>query len=29
MHFLPPDNCELVTGRISPQVWCRYFEAMA
>ena len=29
MHFLPPDNCEIVTGRISPQGWCRYFEAMA
>jgi hypothetical protein len=28
MHFLPPDNCEIVTGRISPQGWCRYFEAM-
>jgi hypothetical protein len=29
MHFLEPDGCEIVTGRISPQGWCRYFEAMA
>lgn len=28
MHFRPPDSCEIVTGRISPQGWCRYFEAM-
>jgi len=29
MYFLEPDGCEIVTGRISPQGWCRYFEAMA
>jgi hypothetical protein len=29
MHFLEPDGCEIVTGRISPQGWCRYFEAIA
>jgi hypothetical protein len=29
MHFLPPNRCEIVNGRISPQGWCRYFEALA
>ncbi|WP_150117846.1 twin-arginine translocation signal domain-containing protein [Microvirga vignae] len=29
MHFIEPGGCEIVTGRISPQGWCRYFEAMA
>ena len=29
MHFVEPDGCEIVVGLISPQGWCRYFEAMA
>jgi len=29
MHFRPPDGCEIVTGQISPQGWCRYFETLA
>jgi hypothetical protein len=28
-HFVRPNRCEIVTGRISPQGWCRYFEALA
>jgi hypothetical protein len=28
-HFRAPDGCEIVDGRISPQGWCRYFEARA
>jgi hypothetical protein len=27
--FLSPDRCSLVEGEISPQGWCRYFEAKA
>ena len=29
MHFLAPDNCEIVTGQISPQGWCRCFATLA
>lgn len=29
MHFVEPNGCEIVVGRISPQGWCRYFEAVA
>lgn len=25
-HFRPPGSCEIVSGRISPEGWCRYFE---
>ena len=25
-HFRPPEGCEVVTGRINPQAWCKYFE---
>jgi hypothetical protein len=28
-YFRPPHGCEIVDGRISPQGWCRYFEARA
>jgi len=28
-HFQPPHACEIVTGRISPHGWCRYFSAGA
>jgi len=28
-HFLKPNRCEIVDGGISPQGWCRYFEASA
>jgi hypothetical protein len=29
VHFLPPGRCKIVAGAISPQGWCRFFEAMA
>lgn len=25
-HFEPPDQCEIVAGRIRPEDWCRRFE---
>jgi hypothetical protein len=28
-HFLQPNRCEIVDGGISPQGWCRYFQASA
>src|SRR4051794_33951163 len=28
-HFLKPNRCEIVDDGISPQGWCRYFEASA
>jgi hypothetical protein len=28
-HFQAPHACEIVTGRISPRGWCRYFSAGA
>ncbi len=24
-HFMPPDGCHLVAGKISPNGWCKYF----
>lgn len=27
VHFIPPDQCSVVAGRISPHGWCRYFSA--
>lgn len=29
VHFLAPNGCEIVEGRISPRGWCRHFEAKA
>lgn len=26
VHFLPPDGCEVVAGKIAPDMWCRHFE---
>ena len=26
-HFLSPNRCEIVLGRISPNGWCEHFEA--
>jgi hypothetical protein len=28
-HFLAPNGCEIVEGRISPRGWCRHFLAKA
>jgi hypothetical protein len=25
MHFRPPNQCQIVTGAVSPQGWCRLF----
>jgi hypothetical protein len=25
-HFRPPEGCEIVSGRIVPNGWCRYFR---
>ena len=27
-HFLQPNACEIVSGEISPNGWCRYCEAL-
>lgn len=27
MHFLPPDACKLVDGKIGPNGWCALFTA--
>ena len=28
-HFLQPDKCQLLSGSISPQGWCRLFSPMS
>ncbi len=25
LHFLPPDGCKLVAGKINPKGWCQLF----
>jgi hypothetical protein len=25
LHFVPPDQCKLVAGKISPKGWCQLF----
>lgn len=25
-HFVAPEACQIVTGKISPQGWCEYFR---
>ncbi len=25
LHFIPPDSCKLVAGKISPKGWCMLF----
>ncbi|WP_394890845.1 high-potential iron-sulfur protein [Mesorhizobium sp. AaZ16] len=27
-HFQKPNGCEIVTGEISPNGWCRFYEAL-
>ena len=27
-HFLEPNGCEIVTGAISPNGWCRFHETL-
>jgi hypothetical protein len=26
-HFIPPDSCKLVSGKISPNGWCSFWGA--
>jgi hypothetical protein len=28
-HFVAPDKCKIVTGKISAQGWCQYFKRKA
>ena len=29
VHFMAPNGCEIVDGRISPRGWCRHFQPAA